>query len=84
MKNKLGSTKAQNSSPKIKLQKGINIQQKSSLLARAHVNIGAAIRGPCRRDTRSLPPRYEVPCGAATRGPWGQNKNPKIWGLGHL
>ena len=36
------------------------------------------------RESRSLAPRVEVPCSAASRGPWGQNKNPKIWDLGHL
>ena len=25
-----------------------------------------------------------VSIGAASRGPWGQNKNPKIWDLGRL
>ena len=34
------------------------------------------------RDLESPP--YEVPCGAATRGPWGQNKNPKNWDLGRF
>ena len=47
-------------------------------------SLGAAIRGPLRRHTRSPAPPYEVPCCAAIRGPWGQKKNPKIWGLGHL
>ena len=36
-----------------------------------------ASRGP-------LAPRDEVHCGDASRGPWGQNKNPKIWDLGRL
>ena len=35
----------------------------------------AASRGPLRR---------EVPCGAASRGPWGQNENPKMLSFGRL
>ena len=34
---------------------------------------GAASRGPLRRELRSPAPRVEVPYGAVSRGPWGQN-----------
>ena len=34
---------------------------------------GAASRGPLRRELRSPAPWVEVPYGAVSRGPWGQN-----------
>ena len=34
---------------------------------------GAASQGPLRCELRSPAPRVEVPCGAASRGPWGRN-----------
>ena len=45
---------------------------------------GAASRGPLRRESRSPAPRVEVPCGAASRGPWGQYENPKMLSFGRL
>ena len=45
---------------------------------------GAASRGPLRRESRSPVPRVEVPCGAASWGPWGQNENPKMLSFGRL
>ena len=33
---------------------------------------------------KSMAPRIEVPCGAASRGHWGQNENPKILRFGRL
>ena len=44
---------------------------------------GTSTRVHWRRESRSPAPLVEV-LGAASRGPWGQNKNPKIWGLGRL
>ena len=38
----------------------------------------AASRGPLRCESRSPAPRVEVPCGAVSRGPWGQNKTQKF------
>ena len=45
---------------------------------------GAASQGPLRCELRSPAPRVEVPCGAGSRGPWGQNKKPKILSLRRL
>ena len=54
--------------------------------------IGAASRGPLallvevpwRCESRSPALLVEVPCCAASRGPWGQNKNPKMLSFGCL
>ena len=62
-----------------------------NLLLRSLI-IGAASRGPLallvkvpwRRESRSTALRVEVPCGAASRGPWGQNENPKMLSFGRL
>ena len=40
-------------------------------------------RGIADFDQRG-PLRREVPCGAASRGPWGQNENPKMLSFGGL
>ena len=37
-----------------------------------------------RRESRSPALQVEVPCGAASRGPWGQNENPKMLSFGRL
>ena len=36
------------------------------------------------KESRSPALLVKVPCGAASRGPWGQNKNPKILSLGRF
>ena len=42
---------------------------------------GAASQGPLRCELRSPVPRVEVPCGAGSRGPWGQNKKTNFLSL---
>ena len=45
---------------------------------------GTSTRGAIDLRPGPMAPRVEVPCGAASRGPWGQNKNPKMLSLGRL
>ena len=45
---------------------------------------GAASQGPLRCELRSPAPRVEVPCGAGSRGPLGQNNKTKILSLRRL
>ena len=48
------------------------------------VTHGAVPRNPCAAPRNPMAPRVEVPCGAASRGPWGQNENPKMLSFGRL
>ena len=45
---------------------------------------GTLTRGAIGPWLKSMAPRVEVLCGAASRGPWGQNKNPKMLSFGRL
>ena len=45
---------------------------------------GTSTRGAMGPGLKSMAPRVEVPCGAASRGPWGQNENPKMLSFGRL
>ena len=58
-----------------------NTEMESTVAAAPH---GTSTRGAKDLESRSPAPLVEVPCGAASRGPWGQNKNPKIWDLGRF
>ena len=41
-------------------------------------------QGPMAPRVKVPAPLVEVPCGAASRVSWGQNKNPKILSFGRL
>ena len=45
---------------------------------------GTSTRGAIDLSQGPMALRVEVPCGAASRGPWGQNENPKMLSFGRL